>query len=260
MALQAGNENSSASPSTTRSKYWNNNNGNSIHAQSDSPWPKKRCIHERSTSHEPDQMRLRYLPTSTTTVANKQQYKRKFEDAFDFGPKTATGVKVEPQDEHVTTRPTTLIRHFAASKSGQPATASKSTALSPKPDEAAIASRWTTGDLLERSALVTTLAYVWDGAVTEATIALVLRRAREVAPSGKGDVYDTAFIRSILADLDTHRIDSDRRAAVTELLARPLQQQLENLRSSSESLLSCLASINTPQPSSPSSRTPRQSN
>ena len=121
-----------------------------------------------------------------------------------------------------------------------------------------MASTWTTGDPLERSALVASLAYVRDGAVTEATIALVLRRAREVGPPGNGDVYDTAFIRSILADLDAHRIDADRRAEVTELLAQPLQQQLESLRSSSESLLSCLASINTPQPSTPSSRTARQ--
>ena len=191
-------------------------------------------------------------------MANKQQYKRKFEDAFDFRPKIATVIKEEPHDESRSARSTTLTQHFGASKSGQPITTLKPTPLARKKDETTMASTWTTGDPLERSALVASLAYVRDGAVTEATIALVLRRAREVGPQDKGDVYDTAFIRSILADLDAHRIDADRRAEVTELLAQPLQQQLESLRSSSESLLSCLASINTPQPSTPSSRTARQ--
>ena len=258
MAPQAATGSSSNSPSTIKSKYWNNN-GESAHAQSDSPWVKKKRYNDGpTTSHEPAQVRLRSLPTSTTTVANKQQYKRKFEDAFDFRPKTATGVKEEPQDEIVATKPTMLTRHFAASKSGQPATPSKTPAPKPKTVEPAEPMRETTGDLRERSTVVATLAYVRDGAVTEAVTALVLRWARDLAPSDKGDVYNTAFIRSILADLDIHRIDPDRRAVVTEMLARPLQQQLETLRSSSESLLSCLASINTPQPSSPRARNSRQ--
>jgi len=253
------------SPDTVKSKYWSNDD-KSANVHSDLPWPKKRRSDKRFTSHEPGQMRLKSLPAgSTTTVANKEQYKRKYGDAFDFRPKTALGIKEEPQDENTVRSPATLTRHFATTKPGQPttaksaqpATAPKPTPLAPKRNKLAGPSNETTTDLSERSAVITTLAYVHDGAVTEAVTSLVLRWARDPAPSGQGDVYDAAFIRSILDDLDVHRIDSDRRAEVTEMLARPLQKQLETLRSSSESLLSCLASINTPQPSSPSSRNSR---
>jgi hypothetical protein len=270
------------SPDKIKSKYWSNDD-KSANVHSDLPWPKKRRSDKRSTSHEPGQMRLKSLPAGgTTTVANKEQYKRKFGDAFDFRPKTAPGIKEEPQEENVVKTPATLTRHFATSKSGQPTTAKsgqfttaksgqptaaksgqpttapKTTPLASKRDELAGPSKETATDLSERSAVITTLAYVHDGAVTEAVTSLVLRWARDPAPSGQGDVYDATFIRSILDDLDVHRIDSDRRAEVTEMLARPLQRQLKTLRSSSESLLSCLASINTPQPSSPSSRNSRQ--
>ena len=243
--------------STIKSKYWNND-GTPGKVHSDLPCLKKRRTETRSTSREPGQVRLQSLPAgSTTTAAKKQQYKRKFENVFDFGPKTVPDIKEEPQDETVIARPATMTQHFATFKSGQPATALKTTSPAPKRDEPepAGSSNEAMGNLSERSVAITTLAYVEDGAVTEAVTSLVLRWAREL---GQGDVYDAAFIRGILDDLDLHRIDSDRRAVVTEMLARPLQKQLETLRSSSESLLSCLASINTPQPSSPAARNSRR--
>lgn len=248
------------SASRVKSKYWNSD-GNPENVHSESPWPKKRRIDKDSASNGPGQVRLQSLPAGdSTTVANKEQHKRRFEDAFDFRPKTASGIKEEPQDEPATAaaRPATLTQHFVTTKSGQPATASKTTSLAPRRDDPAEASKETTVEITERSAVVTALAYVHDGAVTEAVAALVLRRARQTASPGQGNVYDAAFIRGILADLDARCVDSDRRAFVTEMLARPLQRQLETLRSSSESLLSCLASINTPQPSSPTSKTPRR--
>jgi hypothetical protein len=248
------------SASRVKSKYWNSD-GKPENAHSDPPYPKKRRTDASSTTNGSGQVRLPSLPAGdTTTAANKEQHKRRFEDAFDFRPKTASGIKEEPQDETATAtaRPATLTQHFVTTKSGQPATASKTTPLAPKRDDPAEASKETTADITERSAVVTALAYVHDGAVTEAVAALVLRRARQTASPGQGNVYDAAFIRGILADLDARCVDSDRRAFVTEMLARPLQRQLETLRSSSESLLSCLASINTPQPSSPTSRSLRR--
>ncbi|KAM0706231.1 hypothetical protein Q7P35_006780 [Cladosporium inversicolor] len=242
--------------STVKSKYWNNTDTFGS-AKSILPLPKKRRTDGCSTSHEPGQTKLQSLTVgSTTTVANKEQYKRKYQDIFDFSPETAPDIKEEPRDETATARPATLTQHFTTTKSGQPAAAPKTTPLSPKRDAPPEISKGTTGALGERSAVVAALAYVHDGGVTEAVAALVLRWARETQ---QGDAYDPEFIRGILADLDAHRIDSDRRAFVTEMLARPLQQQLETLRSSSESLLSCLASINTPQPSSSPSRKSRQS-
>lgn len=234
--------------STVKSKYWDNAD-TSGSVKPILPLPKKRRTDGRLTSHETGQTKPQSLPVGgTTTVANKEQYKRKFQDVFDFSPETAPDIKEEPQDETTTTRPATLTQHFATTKSGQPAVAPKIHTLSPKKRDApAEPSKETADGLSERSAVVTTLAYVHDGAVTEAVTALVLRWARE---THRGDAYDAEFIRGILADLDAHRVDSDRRAFVTEMLARPLQQQLETLRSSSESLLSCLASINTPLPSS----------
>lgn len=241
--------------STVKSKYWNNA-GTSGSGKSVLPLPKKRRIDGRSTNHEAGQTKLQSLPVgSTTSVANKEQYKRKYQDVFDFSPEIAPDIKEEPQDEAAPVRPGTLTQHFATTKSGQPATAPETTPLSPKRVAPAEPSKGTTGVLSERSAVVAALAYVHDGAVTEAVAALVLRWARE---THQGDAYDPEFIRGILVDLDAHRVDSDRRAFVTEMLARPLHQQLETLRSSSESLLSCLASINTPQPSSSPSRKSRQ--
>lgn len=254
MAPQANHKSPLDSPNTTKSKYWSD----SVHEQSNLPWPKKQCGDRVSSGHEPAQTSLRPLPAEASGAPNKQQYKRKFEDAFDFRPKDATSVKEEPQEDGTTTKTATLTRHFAASKSGQATTAPKTTLLTSKPNKPTGSSTATTGDLRERSAIVTTLAFVHDGAVTEAAIALVLRWAHDLASSGNGDVYNTAFIRSILADLDIHGVDPDRRVVVTQMLARPLQQQLESLRSSSESLRSCLESINTPQPSSPLSRNSRQ--
>jgi hypothetical protein len=265
MAPQAGNKPTTPhskkkadSANIVKSKYWTDD-GKPANVHSDPSWPKKRRSDKLSTSHEPGQMRLQSLPVvATTTPANKEQYKRKYGDAFDFRPKIALSIKEEPQDDHAARAPAKLTQHFATSKPEQPATALKSARLATKEDKPSSSPKETKADISERSAVVTTLAYVRDGAVTEAVAALVLRWARETASSGQGDVYDAAFIRSILADLDLHRVDSDRRAFVTEMLARPLQKQLETLRSSSESLLSCLASINTPQPSSPSSRNSRQ--
>jgi hypothetical protein len=241
--------------SRIKSKYWNGDE-KPQNAHSGPPYPKKRLTDASSTSNGPGQVRLQSLPAgNNTTVANKEQYKRRFEDAFDFRPKTASGIKEEPHDEPAiaTARTATMTQQFVATKSGQPATALKTTPLASKRDDIAEAPKESTAGITERSAVVTTLAYVHDGAVTEAVAALVLRWARQTASPGQGNVYDASFIRGILADLDAHRVDSDRRAFVTEMLARPLQQQLETLRSSSESLLSCLASINTPQPSSPAS-------
>ncbi|GAB7333794.1 hypothetical protein MBLNU13_g05310t1 [Cladosporium sp. NU13] len=245
-------------PKTIKSKYFSNDD-KSGDAQFDLPWPKKRRTDDHSISHEPSQVRLQSLPAgSTRPGVNKEQYKRKYGDAFDFRPKTAPSIKEEPQDEVTTTRSATLTQHFATSKPVQPATAPKVDPRASKGNDPAEAPQETTCKPTERSAVITALAYVQDGAVTEAVAALVLRWAREQAPSSQGDVYDAGFIRSILDDLEVHRIDSDRRAFVTEMLSRPLQKQLETLRSSSESLLSCLASINTPQPSSPLAKNSKQ--
>lgn len=188
--------------SVVKSKYWNKD-GRPGTAHFDLPLPKKRRTNAPLTSHEPGQMRLRSLPVDgTTTVANKEQYKRKFLDVFDFRPETAPNIKEEPQDEVPTSRPATLTQHFATTKSLQPTATPKVTPLPLKPDEPAESSKKTAAFLSERSAVVATLAYVHDGAVTEAVAALVLRWAREIGTCGQGDTYDAAFIRDILIDLD----------------------------------------------------------
>lgn len=62
----------------------------------DLPSPKKWRTNTPLPSHEPDQMRLQSLHVGgTTTVANKEQYKRKFKDVFDFRPETEPDIKTE---------------------------------------------------------------------------------------------------------------------------------------------------------------------
>jgi hypothetical protein len=238
--------------STIRSRYWDRNNN--------SPWPKRPCSPARPSSHGSMPREARSSPAAPTHPANRQQFKRTYEDAFDFRPKDAVGVKQEPQDESSPSRALKLTRHFAVSKSSKrstPAIPGKDISVAPKSTESARTPNANATNSRERSAVVATLAHVRDSAVTEAVVAHVLRWARQYAITGHGDVYDTAFIQSIFADLDAHGIEPGRRAIVTDMLTRPLQQQLERLRSSSESLRSCLASINTPQPSSPLSRSSR---
>jgi hypothetical protein len=242
---------------TVRSRYWDNLNEST---RPESPWPKpkRQCSQTRSSGHDSTRLGPQSSPSAPPGPADRQHFKRTYEDAFDFKPRNAVNVKEEPQEESLTLRATTLTRHFAASKALRPSTPAitrKGASVAPKSTEPTQPPGLNAKNSQERFAVVATLAYVRDSAVTEAVVAHVLRWARQYAASGNGDVYDTEFIQSIFADLDAISIEPGRRAVVTDMLTRPLQQQLESLRSSSESLRSCLASINTPQPSSPLSRT-----
>jgi hypothetical protein len=217
----------------------------------ESPWHKRQCSQTRE-SPRPDS---RSPHSARTGPADRQHFKRTYEDAFDFKPKEAVSVKEEPHDENSTSRPATLTQHFAAIKFSTTSTSAiirKNASVERRSTEPTQAlDIHSLKESQERFAIVATLAFVRDSAVTKAVIAHVLRWARQHATSGNGDVYDTEFIQSIFTDLDALSVEPDRRAVVTEMLTRPLQQQLESLRTSSESLRSCLASINTPQPSSP---------
>jgi hypothetical protein len=236
-----------AADNTVRSRYWDNLNEST---RPESPWPKpkRQCSQTRSSGHDSTRLGPQSSPSAPPGPADRQHFK----------PRNAVNVKEEPQEESLTLRATTLTRHFAASKALRPSTPAitrKGASVAPKSTEPTQPPGLNAKNSQERFAVVATLAYVRDSAVTEAVVAHVLRWARQYAASGNGDVYDTEFIQSIFADLDAISIEPGRRAVVTDMLTRPLQQQLESLRSSSESLRSCLASINTPQPSSPLSRT-----
>lgn len=241
-----------SSPSTTRSRYWPGNNISSV--RPDSPWLKRQYSKASDSGRDSAQAKAQSPATGSTGTTDRQRFKRTYEDAFDFKPKKTTSVKEEPQDDNSTSKVSTLTQHFAASKASKSSktnTKPKGVSVAPDLSESMRSPNVTKKGSRERSAIVATLVHVRDSAVTEAVVAHVLRWARHYAPSGHGDVYDAAFIQSIFADLDALGIDPGRRNVITEMLTRPLQQQLESLRSSSESLRSCLASINTPQPSSP---------
>jgi hypothetical protein len=241
---------------TVRSSYWDNLN-EPTRPKSPCPKPKRQCSQTKPPGHDSTRLEAQ-SPSARTGPADRQHFKRTYEDAFDFKPKDAVNVKEEPQEESITLRATTLTRHFAASKALRPSTPAitrKGASVAPKSMEPTQPPGLNAKHSQERFAVVATLAYVRDSAVTEAVVAHVLRWARQYAASGNGDVYDTGLIQSIFNDLDALSIEPGRRAVITDMLTRPLQQQLESLRSSSESLRSCLASINTPQPSSPLSRT-----
>jgi hypothetical protein len=241
------------SNSTIRSRYWNGNNEGFMRPES--PWHKRQCSQTQSTGQESLRSDSRSPNSARTGPADRQHFKRTYEDAFDFKPKEAVNVKEEPQDESSTSKPATLMQHFIASKvlkSSTSAITRKDALFGRKSTESTqLLDIHSSKESKERFAIVATLAFVRDSAVTEAVVAHVLRWARQHATSGNGDVYDTGFMQSIFSDLDALGVQPDRRAVVTEMLTRPLQQQLESLRTSSESLRSCLASINTPQPSSP---------
>lgn len=197
------------------------------------------------------------LPSPVCPQPNRGQIKRKYVDdgTFDFGENpSAAGVKEESQDDEPGPRTAILTRQFPVTKTNQRPVATKPTSPGPRTRETSQTSSVIPSGPQERSAIVATLVHVCDNTVIAAAVALVLRWARHPTLSCHGDVYDTTFIQNIIADLDDQGIEATRRASITAMLARPLQQQLESLRSSSESLSLCLASITTPQPSSPLSR------
>lgn len=251
--------NNANSSGTTRSRYWPGKDITSV--RPDSPWLKRQYSKASDSGHESAQAKAQSPAAGSIGTTDRQRFKRTYENAFDFEPKKTISVKEEPQDDNSTSKAATLTQHFAASKaskSSKPTTKLKGVSVEPDMTESIRSPNVTEKGSRERSAIVATLVHVRDSAVTEAVVAHVLRWARHYAPSGHGDIYDAAFIQSIFADLDAHGIEPGRRNVITEILTRPLEQQLDSLRSSSESLLSCLASINTPQPSSPLTRSSRQ--
>lgn len=104
----------------------------------------------------------------------------------------------------------------------------------------------------EESAIVSVLVHVRDPTVTEAAVALVLRWARETAAPSNGGDLGVAYIQKVIVTLDEHGVASDRRAVVTGMLTRRLQEQLETLRSRIET-------ISTPQPSKAATATRKPS-
>lgn len=244
-------------PGMTRSSYWD---GDSASMRSESPWLKKRSTTFILSGHESVQGKARVLPAGPIGTAHRQQFKRTYEDAFDFKPKDTADVKEEPRDQDSIPRATILNHHFTASKPSKPsksAVVPKGASLAPEWAESPRPLNVTESSSDERSAIIATLTHVRDSAITEAVVAYVLKWAQHYATSKHGDLYDTAFIQSIFADLDAQGIEAGRRTVVTEMLTRPLHQQLESLCSSSENLRSCLATINSPQPSSPIFRSSR---
>jgi hypothetical protein len=239
--------------STIRSKYWNDKNDTSMRPES--TWHKRQYRQTQSTDQESLRPDSQSPNSARRGPADRQHFKRTYEDAFDFKPKETVNVKEEPQDESSTSKPATLMQHFIASKAFKPSTSAmtrKDAFFGRKSTEPTqLLDIHSMKESQERFAIVAALAFVRDSAVTDAVVAHVLRWARQHVTSGNGDVYDTGLMQSIFTDLDALGVEPDRRAVVTEMLTRPLQQQLESLRTSSESLRSCLASINTPQPSSP---------
>lgn len=238
---------------TTTSKYWDTR----VDAEeSTSPPRKKRATilghfdHGRAgatTTPPPPLGGLPYPP-------DLHSFKQRVGNAFEFRSPEAPDVKEEPQGDEDAPRTSTLTKHFSATKISHHRIAAKTTSSAQTTRHTTQTFDVTTNDPRQRSAVIATLVCVWDGAVTAAAVSLVLRWARQVTPSRHGDIYDPAFIQGIIADLDAEGIEPQRRTVLTTMLARPLQQQLESLRSSSESLQSCLASITTPQPSSPLSK------
>lgn len=100
----------------------------------------------------------------------------------------------------------------------------------------------------EEEAVISTLAHVCDQAVTEATINLILRWGREAPhPPGESDDLGIAYLQGIVARIDKHGIEPDRRVVVTDLLTSKLNQHLEGLRSR----IVTLRAPRLPLPSSP---------
>jgi hypothetical protein len=89
----------------------------------------------------------------------------------------------------------------------------------------------------EEDAVVATLAHICDESVIEATINLVLRWGREAPnPSGKSDDLGISYLKGIVARVDKHGIELDRRVVIVDLLCSRYTRHLEDLKSRIETL------------------------
>jgi hypothetical protein len=89
----------------------------------------------------------------------------------------------------------------------------------------------------EEDAVIATLAHICDESVIEATINLVLRWGREAPnPSGESDDLGISYLKGIVARVDKHGIEPDRRVVIIDLLCGRYTRHLEDLKSRIETL------------------------
>jgi hypothetical protein len=89
----------------------------------------------------------------------------------------------------------------------------------------------------EEDAAIATLAHICDESVIEATMNLILRWGREAPnPSGESDDLGISYLKGIIARVDKHGIEPDRRVVILDLLCSRYTRHLEDLKSRIETL------------------------
>jgi hypothetical protein len=102
----------------------------------------------------------------------------------------------------------------------------------------------------EEEAVIATLAHICDESVVEATINLVLRWGREAPnPSGKSDDLGISYLKGIVARVDKHGIEPDRRVVIIGLLCSRYTRHLEDLKSRIETLSAPQLPLSSPSSS-----------
>lgn len=236
----------SATPRTkppVTSKYWSSK---STLAYQNSP---------RNAQDGKERIASRPAEVEASGLSGVDWFKRKHMSTFEFQSPAPVQIKEEHQLKDDSIASPALAQQSPASKldentvptkdasldPGQPNAPARHSPESEKSTKSARPQKIAQMDENEESAIIATLVHVWDPAVTETAINLVLRWARTAATLDHGDDLGVNYIRAFMAKLEDHGVESGRRATITGMVTCRLRQQIEGLRSRVET-------ISTPQP------------
>ena len=247
------------------SKYWTDDSTTRLRDKSPSTSGKKRTAPEcgDSADQAAEELRRKHLRTFDFIPALENVVEVKDEPASTQPPSepprpqsiAASSSSIEPLHPAAVVQPVLSAVPVNLTSSTTPAKSSSPKpkvrpACSPSGSEASFQPQRSTRprSLREEQAVISALAHVCDQSVTEATINLVLRWGRGAPnPSGEVDDLGIAYLAGIMARVDNHGIDPDRRMAIVDLLCSKFTRHLEDLKTR----IGTLSTPQLPVPSSP---------